>query len=270
MIPQPDNIYCKYCNTYKTIDCFTASSLKKPYPKCILCVKVYNNGRKEQNKKYRKDNEEKLKEQSKRYYQENKEIIKLNTRNYAKKNNEKVVKYQKNYYEENKDTLLEYQKEYYINNSEHIKDRTGAYYKNNKKEILEKIKKYINNRRKIDPEFKLRERISNTVGKLLKSTGFSKNGNSILKYISYSIIELKQYLESQFEPWMNWNNHGVYNAKTWNDNDSSTWTWNIDHIIPQSKLLYASMKDENFKKCWALENLRPYSAKQNIIDGSRR
>jgi hypothetical protein len=29
------------------------------------------------------------------------------------------------------------------------------------------------------------------------------------------------------------------------------------------------MEDENFKKCWSLENLRPYSAKQNIIDGAR-
>jgi len=30
------------------------------------------------------------------------------------------------------------------------------------------------------------------------------------------------------------------------------------------------MEDENFKKCWALENLRPLSAKQNIIEGNRR
>lgn len=29
------------------------------------------------------------------------------------------------------------------------------------------------------------------------------------------------------------------------------------------------MEDEEFKKCWALSNLRPYSAKQNIIDGAR-
>jgi hypothetical protein len=43
-----------------------------------------------------------------------------------------------------------------------------------------------------------------------------------------------------------------------------------DHIIPQSKLQYTSMKDENFKKCWSLENLRPLSAKQNVIDGATR
>jgi hypothetical protein len=62
----------------------------------------------------------------------------------------------------------------------------------------------------------------------------------------------------------------IYSLKTWDDEDKSTWKWNIDHIIPQSDLIYASMEDENFKKCWALSNLRPYSAKQNILDGTGR
>lgn len=30
------------------------------------------------------------------------------------------------------------------------------------------------------------------------------------------------------------------------------------------------MVEDNFKKCWALENLRPYSAKQNLADSNRR
>ncbi len=90
-----------------------------------------------------------------------------------------------------------------------------------------------------------------------------------MKYLGYTIKELKQHLESQFEPWMNWNNHGKYKCDTWNDNDSSTWTWQIDHIIPQCTLLYMSMEDKNFKKCWALNNLRPLSAKENIIKGHK-
>jgi hypothetical protein len=98
----------------------------------------------------------------------------------------------------------------------------------------------------------------------------SKKGLSFKKYIGYTMEELKQYLESLFEPWMNWQNHGQYLYSKWDDNNSSTWTWNIDHIIPQSELPYSSMEDENFKKCWALDNLRPLSAKQNVIEGSRR
>ena len=30
---------------------------------------------------------------------------------------------------------------------------------------------------------------------------------------------------------------------------------------------YSSMEDLEFQKCWALENLRPLSAKQNQLDG---
>jgi len=29
------------------------------------------------------------------------------------------------------------------------------------------------------------------------------------------------------------------------------------------------MDEENFKKCWTLENLRPLSAKINILNGSK-
>jgi len=81
--------------------------------------------------------------------------------------------------------------------------------------------------------------------------------------------DLKKHLESQFEEWMNWDNYGVYRVDGWDDNDSTTWTWQIDHIIPHSSFKYSSMEDEEFKKCWDLSNLRPYSSKQNIIDGVR-
>jgi len=73
-----------------------------------------------------------------------------------------------------------------------------------------------------------------------------------------------------FDPWINWDNRGAYNAKTWNDQDSATWTWQLDHITPQSELLYDSMEHPNFLKCWSLSNLRPYNAKQNSKDGATR
>jgi hypothetical protein len=55
----------------------------------------------------------------------------------------------------------------------------------------------------------------------------------------------------------------------YDETNSETWTWNIDHIIPQSKLPYVSMEDENFKKCWALNNLRPLSSKVNLEKGNK-
>ncbi len=44
----------------------------------------------------------------------------------------------------------------------------------------------------------------------------------------------------------------------------------MDHIIPQEDLPYILIDEENCQKCWALENLRPYSAKQNLLDGITR
>lgn len=137
------------------------------------------------------------------------------------------------------------------------------YQKNYKRE-------WIKRKKKIDPGFKIRCTISRMINRQLKVNNGSKQGESCLKYLLYTADQLKQHLESQFEPWMNWNNWSNYNSKTWKDEDQSTWTWQIDHIIPQSDLPYTSMEDENFQKCWALSNLRPYSAKQNIIDGTNR
>jgi len=116
---------------------------------------------------------------------------------------------------------------------------------------------------------KIRKTISNHIRKAIKRNG-GKKSNSILNYLPYTINELLIHLESKFESWMSWDNWGVYNSNSWDDNDPSTWTWQIDHIIPHSKFCYSSMNSVEFTKCWALSNLRPLSAKQNIMDGDRK
>lgn len=119
-------------------------------------------------------------------------------------------------------------------------------------------------RQKRTPVEKLRANISRTIGRILSTNGGSKNGISCLEKLGYSIEELKTHLESQFESWMSWSNYGLYQANSWNDVDQSTWTWNLDHIVPQSFYSYSSMNDDDFKSSWALSNLRPLSAKQNF------
>ena len=111
---------------------------------------------------------------------------------------------------------------------------------------------------------------SRLVNKMLKLQNSSKNGKSSKSFFPFTTEELKKHIELLFEPWMNWSNQGEYNSKIWNDNDSTTWTWQLDHILPQSDYTYSSMEDSNFKIVWVLSNLRPLSAKQNIIDGANR
>ncbi len=113
----------------------------------------------------------------------------------------------------------------------------------------------------------LRQDISRVIRRSLTNIGLTKN-SSVAQYLSYTIQELKEHLENQFDVWMSWNNQGKYITKSWDDNDSSTWTWHIDHIIPQSNFDFSNGDD--IRKCWALNNLRPYSAKHNVIENDRK
>lgn len=158
------------------------------------------------------------------------------------------------YYYEHRDHLLSLQR----------KRRSGpGKHKHREYQRDYRKKKYTNN-----CCFKLRTILSVSIGRALRRRGGSKR-SSILSALPYSMDELIGHLESQFEPWMNWSNMGRY-SKAWDDNDPSTWTWQIDHIVPASTFKYKSMQDKTFKKCWSLLNLRPLSAKKNLIDGTNR
>jgi hypothetical protein len=200
---------------------------------------------------------------------------------YAVENKEKLAITNKQYYEENKEEILQKNrprnKEYHASHKTEISKRKKKYRIDNNDILIEKRKanrEIINERdrkkKATNPAYKLRKHISTVIYQALKKIGASKKGNSILPFLPYSFQELKNHLERQFEPWMTWSNWGLYNPANWDDNNSFTWTWHIDHIIPQSVLPYMSMNDDNFKKCWALDNLRPLSAKQNIIDGGSK
>jgi hypothetical protein len=181
---------------------------------------------------------------------------------YYKNNRAEILEEKSGYYQNNKSVLDEKHNNYVLDNKTKITEYKANWFQDNKKNIsLNRRKRYSD-----DISFRLRDIFSKSIRQKLKIVGSSKT-DSYLKFVDYSIDELRSHLEKQFEPWMDWNNYGKYNARTWKDDDQSTWTWNIDHIIPQSELLYQSMTDDNFKKCWALSNLRPLSSKQNLLDG---
>lgn len=186
-------------------------------------------------------------------------------RKYYQKNKEEIKTQTKTYREENREWALDYAKQYYEDNKEELKAQAREYRKENK----EQVNRWRKDARST-PWGRIHHNVSNLIRITIQRNGSSKNGNSIIKCLTYSISELKDYLEKHFEPWMNWDNWGIYDKNAWDDSNSTTWTWQIDHIIPQSDLPYVSMEDDNFKKCWALENLRPYSAKLNSIEGANR
>jgi hypothetical protein len=145
---------------------------------------------------------------------------------------------------------------YNLSHPEQHKKSVFKYKKKWRKANKNKINSQYRDRLKSDPIFKLRKNCNRSINHILKQNNSSKNNNSFLSFLPYSIDELKSHLEKQFDFNMSWNNYGTY--------------WELDHITPQSDLPYSSMTDDNFKRCWNLSNLRPLTVKENRSDGATR
>jgi hypothetical protein len=230
---------CTKCKVDKTENNF-GKDLRKKDGLCCQC--------KECKRKYYTKNKTKFQE----YYSDNKERIIEQNIMYNKKNKIKIKVYMEEYCKKNANSL----RKYAIEN----KDKISEYKRNYNKDNKDKHRKYNcewkANKRRADPIFKLRANISNSINIYLRKKSSCKFGKSMIEYLPYTIDELKQHLELQFESWMSWDNWGLISLEKR--------TWQIDHIIPQSSLPYVTMEEENFKKSWALENLRPLESFENI------
>jgi hypothetical protein len=69
------------------------------------------------------------------------------------------------------------------------------------------MKTYQSQRKQTDPLYKLSQRIRHSIYQSLKKKKSYKT-NSTVEIIGCTFKELKQHIELQFEPWMNWNNMG--------------------------------------------------------------
>jgi len=142
-----------------------------------------------------------------------------------------------------------YAKEYRIKNKEKTLEYAKEYRTKNKEKILKKNRDYKSKRRQIDPAFKMRCNVSIYIWKALKARNRNKTG-SVWEALPYTSKQLCEHLEKQFDEHMSWDNYGTY--------------WHVDHIYPQSLLPYDNYEDQNFQKCWSLENLQPMEAMMNV------
>lgn len=81
-----------------------------------------------------------------------------------------------------------------------------------------------------------------------------KNGAHWQFIVGYTVQDLKDHLGSLFQNGMSWGNYGQ---------------WHIDHIRPVSLFSFKSYKDKQFKQCWALSNLQPLWAEDNLRKGNK-
>lgn len=196
-------------------------------------------------------------ERTRRWKLENKDKVRAARKRHVKKYSEKIKKEAKKYREEHP----EYKKEWYKQHKVEAKEWWNNRSKEQKQAKAEYNKVWKKDRYKNNNNYKIRCIISSAVRRSLKGM---KKGDSIKNILGYTIEELKEHLEHQFEDWMNWDNLGLTANK-------EKETWQIDHIIPVNTFNIKKIGDEEFRKCWALDNLRPldsYINNRRPKDGS--
>lgn len=102
-------------------------------------------------------------------------------------------------------------------------------------------------RHKNEISYRLDNSVSSMIYHALKE---NKAGRKWETLVGYTIKDLMNHLEKQFDEKMNWSNYGSY--------------WHIDHIKPRSLFKYKHPEEKEFQECWSLRNLRPLEKIANI------
>ena len=151
----------------------------------------------------------------------------------------------KQYYRVHREQKLKYAKEYREQNLNEINKKKREYYYNNRERIIAKRREeYLTY--KDNPMYKLNRVMSKSIWDALKGLKADRHWEDL---VGYTLKELREHLESQFDENMNWDNMGEY--------------WEIDHIIPQNMFNFTTYKDRDFQICWSLMNLRPLNWLEN-------
>jgi len=113
--------------------------------------------------------------------------------------------------------------------------------------VRRRISLYFKQLRRENPKFRLDQNMANLIGRSLRGKKAGKRWEFL---VDYTLNDLMEHLEGQFDIKMNWDNYGNY--------------WHIDHIKPRSIFKYTFSEDKEFKECWALKNLQPLEKIANL------
>lgn len=181
----------------------------------------------------------------KKRYILNKEKLLAQSKERKLKNKEKIAAQNKIYHEKNKEAIKERKRKWYAENKEKIKIKNKAWRIANIEHINRYQIEYESRMYKTNPLFKLKTRIRKAIRESFNSNGFTKKTKT-QNILGCTFDELKLHLESQFQPWMSWDNHGLYNG-------TENYGWDIDHIIPIS----SAVTEEDIIRLNHYSNLQP-------------
>lgn len=161
---------------------------------------------------------------------------------------EKSKEYHKQWYQDNKESVKLKASEWVKNNPDKVKAKRQRWI--SKPENRDKINAYIRQKRKDDPSFKIAHNVRTRLLRVLKG---KRKYAKTMELLGCTSQELKEHLEKQFSPEMNWDNHGKY--------------WHIDHVKPIS--WFNLTIEREMREACHYTNLKPMVASENMSKGNR-
>ena len=204
--------------------------------------------KKEYMKEWKATNPKKVREYQRKWRAKNPEYYK----EYHLKNKEHKKEYDKEYNLKNKEQRAKRQKEYYLKNMEYFKEyrlKNKEYRKEYRLKNIQHERDYTRNKYRTNINFKLITNCRNRIRMALKGNFKSASTREL---IGCTIDELRSHLESLFEPWMTWENHGL---------------WDIEHIKACAKFDFTDPAQQ--RECMNWSNLQPMEHVANMKKGSR-
>jgi hypothetical protein len=154
----------------------------------------------------------------------------------------------KRHYLKNREKRLQYFSDWQKDNRDRLNDYHQKWREKNIDKHREYKRKYEKHRKDTDPLYKLISNFRTAIYQVLKENSVEKN-KSYFDILQYTPEELINHLEKQFKDDMTWDNYGI---------------WHVDHKLPITSFDIQEMGDEEFMKCWSLDNLQPMWGEENI------
>jgi predicted transcriptional regulator len=149
---------------------------------------------------------------------------------------------------ETKERLKKNHKKWAEQNKEHLTKYLKEYRENNVDKIRQIKRDYERNRKARDPLYKLISNFRTAIYTVLKESNVDKYGH-YFDILQYTPEQLISHLENKFTDKMSWDNYG---------------DWHVDHKLPITYFNISEMGDEEFMRCWSLDNLQPMWGIENI------
>ena len=229
--------FCKKCGENKPLAAFYKSKDTQTglTNYCKNCMK-------KKSLEWSKNNAEKIRERNKEYREKHRDKCDARSKAWAECNRERSRQIKQAWKKRNMETVRRHAREKARRDSEKIKIKKKQYRSENPHIARDYIKEIRKNN--------LSRRISDNIGNQMRSALFRNKGRKSWEAIvGYSVESLINHLGTKFSEGMTWENYGE---------------WHIDHIRPISSFDFETEPLKAAKECWAIGNLQPLWAIDNI------